>query len=98
MAPNLSHLILFLILAVSQVAAQNPIVPPGLYMADPTARVWDDGKLYIYGSVDEAPGRSIKGAHKTIFVRFHFFFSHSLGVRGIFNFLAIQYIYCPLGL
>jgi arabinoxylan arabinofuranohydrolase len=35
--------------------AQNPIVPPGSYMADPTARVWDDGKLYIYGSVDESP-------------------------------------------
>ncbi|HDS07786.1 MAG TPA: carbohydrate-binding protein [Bacteroides sp.] len=34
--------------------AQNPIVPPGIYMADPTARVWDDGRLYIYGSVDES--------------------------------------------
>ena len=34
--------------------AQNPIVPPGLYMADPTARVWEDGRLYIYGSVDES--------------------------------------------
>ena len=33
---------------------QNPIVPPGLYMADPAARVWEDGKLYIYGSVDES--------------------------------------------
>ena len=34
--------------------AQNPIVPPGIYMADPTARVWNDGRLYIYGSVDES--------------------------------------------
>ncbi len=34
--------------------SQNPIVPPGLYMADPTARVWENGKLYIYGSVDES--------------------------------------------
>ncbi len=34
--------------------AQNPIVPPGIYMADPTARVWEDGRLYIYGSVDES--------------------------------------------
>ncbi|MBN1996687.1 family 43 glycosylhydrolase, partial [candidate division KSB1 bacterium] len=35
--------------------AQNPIVPPGMYIADPAAHVWDDGKLYIYGSVDESP-------------------------------------------
>jgi len=35
--------------------SQNPIVPPGVYMADPTARVWDDGRLYIYASVDESP-------------------------------------------
>ena len=34
--------------------SQNPIVPPGFYMADPTARVWDDGRLYMYGSVDES--------------------------------------------
>ena len=32
--------------------AQNPIVPAGVYIADPTARVWEDGKLYIYGSLD----------------------------------------------
>jgi arabinoxylan arabinofuranohydrolase len=35
--------------------AQNPIVPPGLYIADPSAHVWKDGKLYIYGSRDENP-------------------------------------------
>lgn len=34
---------------------QNPIVPPGIYIADPTARVWDDGKIYVYGSCDEHP-------------------------------------------
>jgi len=34
--------------------AQNPIVPPGMYIADPSAHVWDDGQLYIYGSVDES--------------------------------------------
>jgi beta-xylosidase len=34
--------------------AQNPIVPAGVYIADPSARVWDDGKLYIYGSLDES--------------------------------------------
>ena len=38
------------------VAAQNPISPTGVYIADPTARVWQDGKLYIYGSTDSVPG------------------------------------------
>ena len=33
--------------------AQNPITPPGVYMADPEARIWPDGKLYLYGSRDE---------------------------------------------
>jgi hypothetical protein len=35
--------------------AQNPIVPPGVYIADPSARVWKDGKMYVYGSRDESP-------------------------------------------
>ena len=35
--------------------AQNPITPPGIYIADPSAHVWPDGKLYIYGSLDESP-------------------------------------------
>lgn len=34
--------------------AQNPITPPGMYIADPEAHVWEDGKLYIYGSRDES--------------------------------------------
>lgn len=34
---------------------QNPIVPPGVYIADPSAHVWPDGKLYVYGSRDESP-------------------------------------------
>ena len=34
--------------------AQNPICPPGLNIADPTTRVWKDGKLYLYGSRDES--------------------------------------------
>lgn len=36
------------------ISAQNPIVPPGTYIADPSAHVWKDGKLYIYGSLDES--------------------------------------------
>lgn len=34
---------MILLLSVS-VLAQNPIVPSGVYIADPTARVWNDGK------------------------------------------------------
>ena len=37
-----------------QCLAQNPIVPPGIYIADPEAHVWNDGKLYVYGSQDES--------------------------------------------
>ncbi len=36
------------------VFAQNPIVPAGMYFADPSAHVWKDGKLYVYGSLDES--------------------------------------------
>ncbi len=42
-------------LVVLDCYAQNPIVPPGVYMADPSAHVWADGKLYVYGSRDETP-------------------------------------------
>ena len=34
---------------------QNPIVPAGIYIADPSAHQWKDGKMYIYGSRDESP-------------------------------------------
>ncbi|MGN1265071.1 MAG: family 43 glycosylhydrolase [Muribaculaceae bacterium] len=32
--------------------ALNPIVPAGVYIADPEARVMPDGRLYVYGSRD----------------------------------------------
>jgi hypothetical protein len=46
--------ILFLLLSFSLIG-QNPIVSPGIYIADPSAHVWKDGKLYVYGSRDESP-------------------------------------------
>jgi arabinoxylan arabinofuranohydrolase len=57
MIPSMRRLIPLLagLFTATGLSGQNPIVPPGLYMADPTARVWDDGRLYIYGSVDESP-------------------------------------------
>jgi arabinoxylan arabinofuranohydrolase len=48
-----SFLITFVL--ITNLFAQNPIVPPGVYIADPSAHVWKDGKLYIYGSRDESP-------------------------------------------
>ncbi len=43
--------------------AQNPICPPGLNIADPTARVWKDGKIYVYGSRDDDPQRYCSHDH-----------------------------------
>ena len=39
---------------VTVIEGSNPISPMGVYIADPTARVWEDGKMYIYGSRDES--------------------------------------------
>lgn len=44
---------LFFLLSI-QIFAQNPIVPPGTYIADPSTHIWNDGKLYVYGSTDES--------------------------------------------
>ena len=49
------------------VVAQNPICPIGTYIADPTARVWQDGKLYIYGSTDESPAYYCSYRHDVMF-------------------------------
>ena len=49
-----SSFVLFLLLLGVLAPAQNPICPPGLNIADPTTRVWKDGKLYVYGSRDES--------------------------------------------
>ncbi|MBN2665119.1 MAG: family 43 glycosylhydrolase [Bacteroidales bacterium] len=44
-----------LLILTSGLFAQNPIVPEGVYIADPSAHVWADGKIYVYGSRDESP-------------------------------------------
>lgn len=46
--------------------AQNPITPPGKYMADPSAHQWKDGKIYIYGSQDESPNYYCSHKHDVI--------------------------------
>ena len=45
---HIISLFLFTLILISA-KAQNPIVPPGMYIADPEAHVWEDGKIYIYG-------------------------------------------------
>lgn len=45
--------LLILLSAIISSFGQNPISPPGVYLADPAARVWEDGRLYVYGSLDE---------------------------------------------
>ncbi len=42
-----------MLLLVPALQAQNPISPPGLYLADPSARIFGDGRLYLYASQDE---------------------------------------------
>ena len=46
--------ILLLIIDQFCVYSQNPICPTGVYIPDPSAHVWKDGKLYVYGSLDES--------------------------------------------
>lgn len=47
--------------------AQNPIVPAGMYIADPEAHVWNDGKIYIYGSRDESDDYWCSYSHNVLF-------------------------------
>ncbi len=43
------------LLLSSTLFAQNPIVPPGVFLADPEGHQWKDGRLYLYVSRDESP-------------------------------------------
>jgi beta-xylosidase len=52
---NLSFsLLLIIISAFSSTAQQNPFITE-MYTADPSAHVWNDGRLYVYASHDIAP-------------------------------------------
>jgi arabinoxylan arabinofuranohydrolase len=60
-------LTIFLFLfSISFLVAQNPISPPGVYIADPSAHVWKDGKIYIYGSNDESPDYYCSWVHHVL--------------------------------
>lgn len=50
-----NSLMVSLLWMATAVVAQNPIVPAGMYCADPSAHQWQaGGPLYVYGSRDEA--------------------------------------------
>jgi len=51
---NKLKIILVLLFAYTVSFSQNPICPSGLNIADPSTRVWNDGRLYVYGSRDES--------------------------------------------
>jgi hypothetical protein len=56
----------------NDVISQNPICPIGTYIADPTARVWADSKLYIYGSTDESTSYYCSYRHDVMFTKDRF--------------------------
>lgn len=45
--------LVFIVVLYHSSAAQNPICPPGIYMADPSAKVFNN-TLYLYCSTDES--------------------------------------------
>lgn len=53
---SLKNTLLWLTIIVSygSLKAQNPISPPGFYLADPSARCWDGSTLYLYTSKDNS--------------------------------------------
>lgn len=57
---------ILLIIGLSSIWAQNPIVPAGMYIADPSAHVWQDGKLYVYGSLDESTDHYCSYRHNVL--------------------------------
>lgn len=42
------------LLNILAIHSQNPITPPGVYNANPEARVFSDGRIYVYGTRDES--------------------------------------------
>lgn len=47
--------------------AQNPISPPGIYIADPSAKVFSKDTLFIYGSTDESKDYYCSDTHDILY-------------------------------
>ncbi len=78
-------LIISCLLIIGHVNAQNPIVPPGVYVSDPSAHVWDDGLLYVYGSLDESTEYYCSYRH------------HVLSTRDLINWEITENIFTSKG-
>ncbi|MDR1601958.1 MAG: family 43 glycosylhydrolase [Tannerella sp.] len=59
-------ILLCILLTGNMVFSQNPVSPPGVYIADPTARVDANGKIYIYGSLDMVAGEYCSTRHHVL--------------------------------
>jgi arabinoxylan arabinofuranohydrolase len=44
---------IILLVLTNRLIGQNPISPPGIYVADPAAHVFNDGRIYVYGAIDK---------------------------------------------
>jgi len=55
------------IINLGNIQAQNPISPPGVYIADPSPKVWEDGNLYVYGSTDESCEQYCSAKHDVLY-------------------------------
>ncbi len=47
--------------------AQNPISPPGIYLADPSAKVFAKDTLFVYGSTDESLDYYCSSSHDILY-------------------------------
>ncbi len=56
----------FLSFLCGYIHCQNPIVPPGIYIADPSAHTWNNEKLFVYGSRDESPNYYCSWRHDVL--------------------------------
>lgn len=74
-----------LIICNYKLIGQNPISPPGVYIADPSAHFWDDGNLYIYGSNDESCDYYCSGKY------------HILSTKDLINWQLHEYVFSSEG-
>ena len=78
-------------LSLTSLDAQNPISPMGVYIADPSARVAPDGRLYIYGSRDESDKYYYSDLHDLLSTSDLRTWRHD---RGIFS-MTTSFLSCP---
>jgi hypothetical protein len=65
---------IIVVVFLSVFAQKNPFIDKsyGIYTADPSARVWEDGRLYVYSSHDVDPPRGCD-----LMDKYHVFFFYN---------------------